>query len=131
MNKELNLNVEMIPVAPGQKFTGPRGNVFYEEPKIVMPNSGAFTMRVQGKPVAVVFHRMGLRVTLRYCDPQGNVIDEQMPGDSFDFQMKAAIARMCKVILRHMGERHPAAKALAKAGAIGPDTKPVSTGTVH
>lgn len=118
-----NLHVEMTPTEPGQKFAGPTGNVFYEEPKVIIPGTGAFVMRVQGRPVAVVYHRMGLRVTLRYCDPQGNVINEEMAGDSFKFQMKAAVERMCKVILKYMGERHPAAQALAKAAAVA--------GTVH
>ena len=96
---------------PGDKFTTPRGQIMYEEPRVALPGCEAWGLFLKGHSIGVLIVRQG-NCTLRYCDPAGIVHSEDMPDMmSPEEQAIAAMHRMARLAKQFLGERHPLAEA--------------------
>ncbi len=95
---------------PGDVLNSPRGEPVYRQPKLVVPGHEAFIFTLKGRAIGViVFSPQGS--DLRYFDREGIIHTEQMGVDGADAVMERAIQRMCELISKFLGERHPLAEA--------------------
>ncbi len=101
----------MMKCLPGDKFVSPLGQVYYQEPGIILPGAHAYAFMVGEQPVGVVIWRQGQQAQLRYCDLEGRMHHQYIAGDSFELQLVAVIQRMSELKRQYMAaSRHPLAR---------------------
>lgn len=107
---ELAKSAGIYPMEPGDVIKSPRGEPMHRQPRLILEGHEAFVFHLRGNAIGVIVIQPG-RVELKYFDHEGIIHTEQMGADAPSACMDRAIRRMCELIGKFLGERHPLAEA--------------------
>lgn len=99
----------VYPMQPGDVLNSPRGEPMHRQPTLLLPGHEAFVFTLKGSAIGVIILRPS-GSELRYFDHEGIVHTEQMGVNSPADCMDRGIRRMCELIGKFLGERHPLAE---------------------